>query len=304
MTVQGPVDSSQLGITLPHEHVFINLMTEYKGEGFLGDRELAERELSEFKSAGGRTLVDCTSDDLDRDATALREMSARTGLNIVMGCGYYRDPYVDASYVDRRSVEELATQLVGEIDHGVGESGIRPGIIGEVGSNRRWISSVEERILRVAARAQLTSGLTIMTHAARWPLGIPQLDILTSEGVNPRHVVIGHCDMVPSAEYHHAVAQRGAFVEFDTIRGESKYATEARAGYVMNLVRAGFISQILLSQDVCLTSLYRAQGGKGYTFVVSEFVSRLRALGLDQGEIDLLLIDNPRRALTACQTEG
>jgi predicted metal-dependent phosphotriesterase family hydrolase len=299
MTVMGPIDEAALGVTLPHEHIFINLMSEYKGEGFLGDRSLAELELSAFARSGGKTIVDCTSADLDRDPQALRDMSQRTGLNIVMGCGYYRDPYVDTRHVDRHSIEELTAELIREIRDGVGNTGIRPGVIGEVGSNRRWISAVEERVLRVAARAHLATGLPIMTHAARWPLGIPQLDILAAEGVDPQYVIVGHCDMVPSVAYHEAIARRGAFVEFDTIRGESEHATETRVDYVMRLIRAGFIDRILLSHDVCLTSLYQANGGRGYAFILHEFMPRLQAAGLTEAEVEVLLVDNPRRALVA-----
>ena len=138
-----------------------------------------------------------------------------------------------------------------------------------------------------------------MLHAARWPLGIPQLAILREMGVDPRHVVVGHCDMVPSPEYHEAIAATGAFVEFDTIRGENEYATTSRVEWVLNLVRKGYLGQILLSHDICLTTLYTAFGGVGYTYLFREFVPRLRAAGLDDGEIDQLLIANPARMLTA-----
>lgn len=299
MTVRGPVDASTLGITLPHEHVFLNLMLEYKKEGVLNDEVLARRELEQLEPFGCRTIVDLTSLELDRDPEALRRMSEATGLAIIMGCGHYRDPYIDRDQLDRKGIDGLTADLVEEIRHGYQDTGVRPGIIGEVGSNHKWISASEERALRVAGRAQLATGLTIMTHAARWPLGLPQLSILGEMGVDPRHVVVGHCDMVPSPEYHEAIAATGAFVEFDTIRGENEYATASRVEWVMNLVRKGYLDQILLSHDICLTSLYTAFGGVGYTHIFREFVPRLRAAGLGDSEIDTLLTVNPARMLTA-----
>ncbi len=194
MTVTGPIDAQDLGVTLPHEHVFLNLMLEYKKEGVLNDEVLARRDAEQLHDFGCRSLVDCTSVELDRDPMALLRMAEATGFNIVMGCGHYRDPYIDREQLDRRGVEGLATDLIAEIQDGFEGTGIRPGIIGEVGSNRAWISALEERALRVAAKAHLATGLTIMTHAARWPLGLPQLDILEEAGVDPRCVVIGHCD--------------------------------------------------------------------------------------------------------------
>ena len=304
MTVRGPVDAGDLGVTLPHEHVFLNLMNEYKKDGVLNDERLAVQELKHFVELGGRTIVDCTSMDLDRDPRALLKVAEATGLNLIMGCGHYRDPYIDQQWVDCRGVDELAADLVREIEHGFQDTGIRPGVIGEVGSNRRFISSVEERVLRVAGKAHCATGLTITTHAARWPLGIPQLDVLEDAGVDPRCVVIGHCDMVPSLEYHEAVAARGAFVEFDTIRGINQYQTTQQVDYVMNLVRQGRMAQILISHDVCLTSLYTAFGGEGYTFILRQFIAQLRAAGLNEEELQALLVDNPARALTAGQGGG
>lgn len=299
MTVSGPVDAEDLGVTLPHEHVFLNLMLEYKKEGVLNDEVLARRELEQLHEFGCRSLVDCTSVELDRDPLALRRMAEATGLNIVMGCGHYRDPYLDRDLLDRRGVDGLAADLISEIQDGFEGSGIRPGVIGEVGSNHKWISATEERALRIAGKAHLATGLTIMTHAARWPLGLQQLAILKEMGVDPRGIVIGHCDMVPSPEYHEAIAASGAFVAFDTIRGESEYAIDSRVGWVMNLARKGHLEQVLLSHDVCLTSIYTAYGGEGYTFLFREFVPRLRAAGLGDEEIEMLTVRNPARMLTA-----
>src|ERR1700691_3961615 len=91
-TVTGSIALDELGLTLPHEHIFINLVREYRGDGLLNDEALLRAELSEFVGSGGRTLIDCTSDDIGRDPEGLRRMSQSLGLNIVMGCGYYRDP--------------------------------------------------------------------------------------------------------------------------------------------------------------------------------------------------------------------
>ncbi len=105
--------------------------------------------------------------------------------------------------------------------------------------------------------------------------------------------------MVPSPEYQEAIAARGAFVEFDTIRGENEYATSSRVEWVMNLVRKGYLEQVLLSHDICLTSSYTAAGGEGYTFLFREFLPRLQAAGLGDDEIAVLINRNPARMLTA-----
>jgi len=299
MTVLGPTTVGELGLTLPHEHVLLNLLAEYKREGVLNDERLAVQELGRLAEVGCRTIFDMTSWELDRDPEALRRVSKETGVTIVMGCGHYRDPYISAEQLDKQGVDALADAIVQEFREGFEDTGIRPGVIGEVGSNHKWISAREERALRAAGRAAREIGLTVSTHAARWPLGLPQLDILQSEGVDPHHVVIGHCDMVPSIEYHQAVAERGAFVEFDTIRGSDPFITLRQVEYVMNMVRLGRIQQVLISHDLCLTTLYKAYGGEGYTFIFDCFLDQLRNAGLNEDELRVITVENPARAITA-----
>jgi phosphotriesterase-related protein len=286
-----------MGVTLPHEHIFINLIREYRGAGLLNDHALAVTEVTRFQDAGGSTLVDCTNLGLQRDPLALRRVSEETNLNVVMGCGLYRDPYIDRDWLDRTSTDELTELIVHDIEVGADSTDVRAGIIGEIGADKWYISTSEERSFRAAARAQLRTGLAITTHAARWPIGSAQLDLLEEEGVDPRRVIVGHCDMVPLPEYHESLARRGAWVEFDTIRGESEYDLAARVEFVLAMARKDLLGHVLLSHDVCLRTMLHAMGGCGYDFVLTTFVDRLRAAGLDEADVHLLTVENPRRAL-------
>ena len=298
MTVTGPIDPEALGLTLPHEHLWINLVREYRGDGLINDESLVLRELAHYKDIGGRTIVECTSQGLGRDPEVLKRLSETSGVQVVMGCGLYRDPYIDRDWLDRTSTNELADLIVSEIERGVASTGIRPGVIGEVGCDRAYISTTEERSLRAAARAQLQTGLTITTHAARWPVGIPQLELLTAEGVDPGRVIIGHCDMVSVPGYQRRLAELGAYVQLDTIQGETPYDTQRRVGLVLEMLNAGFGSRLLLSHDVCLRSNFRETGGCGYTYVPTTFARLLEQAGVSRKQIDEFLIDNPQRALT------
>ena len=276
MTVRGPVPADDLGTTLPHEHVFLDLTQEYRSDGLLNDPTLAEAELRRYVDAGGRTLVDVTSGGLRGDPVALREMSERTGLHIVRGSGFYRKAYFPAE-LDELSTDAVADLVVRDIEEGV--DGVRAGIIGEIGSDR-VITALEERSFRAAARAHRRTGLTITTHAARWPVGTAQLDLLVEEGVDPGRVVIGHCDMVPDHDYHLGLARRGAWVQFDTVQGGSEYDTRQRLDWIRSLADAGHLDQVLLSQDVCLRTDYAAFGGPGYAYVVTTFADLLQSRGL------------------------
>jgi phosphotriesterase-related protein len=298
MTVTGPVPISELGFTLPHEHIFANQVREYRGNGLLNDEALAVRELRKLVDSGGKTLIDCTIDELARDPLALQRVATETGLNIVMGCGHYRDPYLDNDWFDKNSVDAIAELMIRDLNEGVDDTGVRSGIIGEIGADKWYISAAEERSFRAAARAHHATGITITTHAARWPVGLPQLDLLAEERVDPRRVIIGHCDMVPTPGYHEAIAKRGAWVEFDTIRGESEYDTECRVQFVVDLVELGFVDHILISHDLCLRTHMSATGGCGYDFIIRDFIPRLRNAGLDDEAIHRITVENPARALT------
>ena len=152
--------------------------------------------------------------------------------------------------------------------------------------------------MRAAARAHVHTGLTITTHAARWPVGIPQLELLTQEGVDAGRVIIGHCDLVSLPGYQLRLAELGAYVQFDTIQGETDYDSRLRVSLVLEMLGAGFGSRVLLSHDVCLRSNFRETGGCGYTYVPTTFAGLLQEAGVSRQQIDELLTDNPRRALT------
>lgn len=298
MSVTGPVDAADLGVVLPHEHVFANLVREYRGTGLLNDEHLAAAELTELRAAGGGTLVDLTVDEIGRDPAALRRAAEASGVTIIMGCGHYRDPYLDRDWFDRHTVDAIADEIVADIEDGVSGTGVRAGIIGEIGADKWYISAAEERSFRAAARAQLRTGLTISTHAARWPVGLEQLALLTAEGVDPRRVIIGHADTVPSPEYHLELARAGCYVSFDSIGTGTGYDLRRAVDYVLALVRAGHGGQVLLSHDVFLRGHLLADGGCGYAFLLTGFLPLLAEAGMDPAEVRELVTVNPRAALT------
>src|SRR5262245_33254756 len=305
-TVRGPIAARELGVTLTHEHIFINLLREFRGDGLLNDAPLAARELTRFREAGGGTVVDVTNASLGRHPRTLQAISEAVGINIVLGAGLYRHQYFDAAWVDRTTTDAMAEWMVRDLTVGIADTGIRAGIIGEIACDE-WITAQEERVFRAAARAHKQTDVTITTHAARWPIGLAQLDLLTEEGVDLRRVIVGHCDTVNAAEwtsprqvmeYHEALARRGAYVQFDTIRRGSEREIEVRLAYTRNLIEKGHTHQILLSHDVCLRSHLRAYGGGGYEFLLTDFLPRLRSSGVSEETIRVITVDNPRRALT------
>ncbi|MEE1801069.1 hypothetical protein PUR57_20690 [Streptomyces sp. JV176] len=318
-TARGPVARQELGTVLPHEHLFINLMRERRADGLIADETTVTEELNVFTALGGGTVVDLTTAELTPGASpdagaspppppgasrdpanvlAVRRVAEATGLHVVLGTGHYRDPFLDRDWFDRHGVDAIAEEIVRDLTEGFpGTGGVRAGVIGEVGCDKWYISAAEERSMRAAARAQRVSGAAIHTHAARWPVGLAQLDLLTSEGGDPTRVAIGHCDTVTAPGYAERIARRGAYVGIDTINTDHPGEVRRRVGMVLDLVRAGHIDNILLSHDVCLVSQLRAHGGGGYGFVHTGFRERLLAAGLDAGEFEHITRANPARLL-------
>ncbi len=307
-TVAGPVEPALLGFTLPHEHIYISL--GYQEQRFdyvdqLDDDHVVADELMAFRAQGGTCIVDATLPEIGRDPVRLRAISERTGLAVVMSCGWYRAPYYPKQdLIERRPVRDLAAQLVREIEDGVGGTGIKPGLIGEIGVQAGWVEPIEERVHRAVARAQRATGLPILTHSLLRDVGLEQLAIFEEEGVDPARVVIGHCDMYPRLEYYLRIIERGASLALDNLGIDSWGRHEERlAGLVRELVERGYEDRILLSQDICKVPHFTFHGGPGYVYVHDGFLPRLRALGIAEETLTRITSDNPRRWLTIA-TEG
>src|SRR5262249_31726814 len=153
MTVTGPVAADQLGFTLIHEHLLLDLMRDaWIGNNILNDPELAALELQRYRDAGGVSLVDQTNRGLAQDPVAVKRIAERTGVQIILGGGWYRETYYEP-YLNRWKTDQVANQMVTDITEGIDGTGVRAGVIGEIGAHATWVSAVEERVLRAAGRA-------------------------------------------------------------------------------------------------------------------------------------------------------
>ena len=300
-TVTGDVRAEGAGITLPHEHLFLTAWAN-DGQGSMlqvRDEALLLSELEAFRAAGGTCLVDQTPRGCGRDPAGVKRLAEASGLSIVMGCGWYTEPfYPGADELERRSVESITAQLLAEIGEGLDGTGVKPGLIGEIGVAQGWISPLEERVHRAAARAQVRSGLPLATHTMHADVGIAQLELFAEEGVDLSRVCIGHCDSQPYLEYCLTVLERGAYVAFDNIGAQMGRLEERVAGLVCELVARGHASHILLSHDVGQMHELRYFGGRGFTYLAESFLPRLRSSGLDEDIINEFVTTNPQRFLS------
>ena len=335
-TVTGPITADKMGITLPHEHVLLDwrcawvkpdpgyewivdakvspdLFGDLLHHGLssydnllLDDQELATRELILYSKLGGRTVVDLTSRGLSPNPLALRQISQRTGLNIVMGCGYY----IAASHPENMastSLERLSEEMVRDLTQGFDGTDVRSGIIGEIGTSHP-ITENEKKVLRAAAKAHTSTRAAVNVHIA--PKGEHALQVirmLESEGVDPANVIISHMDAEENLpfDYQLAVAETGAYTEFDCF-GEEEYVDEfdyahprdvERVRTIARLIDKGFIDSILLSQDVCEKIYLRNYGGYGYDHILKDILPMFRRKGVSDEEVQYMMVDNPRRAI-------
>jgi phosphotriesterase-related protein len=346
MTVLGPIPADALGVTLMHEHLLIDVSYKWRQPVEASLRALAEEpvtlrnlghlrrnvgaikdnlrlldvdlaidEARQFRSAGGGAIVDVTPIGIGRDPLALRAIAAQTGLHVLTCAGYYLQGSHPPS-VAARAVDEIAEELIGEAREGIGDTGVRPGIL-KVGTCQPMyapghagdeIHPDEEKVLRAAGRAHAATGLPIAVHIYNYrPNRVAHLvlDLLEREGVAPERVVICHLDTRIDLDYCVGVARRGALVELDTF-GIEVYADATgsqfprdteRIAALLALVERGCLSRLVVSHDVCTKMQLRAYGGWGYDHLSRHIEPRLRRAGLSEREIAAIRVDNPARFL-------
>src|SRR5438034_7434255 len=293
-TVLGPIEPAALGFTLPHEHTQIALWhieNRWDYWQLTRDEPVILTELERYRGSGGRSLVDLTLPGVGRDPAWLRGLAEKSGLNIVLGCGWYRSAYSPPeARIDRRSVADLADELIREVAEGVGGSGVRPGIIGEIGTDKPWLSPAEERVHRAAARAARVTGLAITTHAVMSSVGLAQLTVFDEERADLSRAIVGHADSNPVLDYYLEIIGRGANLEFDFLGMQFTPTERHGEGRIVELLcellSRGHADHILLSQDVCHDSQLSAHEGNGYAYLADRFLPRLRAAGVSNTEIE------------------
>lgn len=340
-TVTGPVPRDKLGVTLMHEHILNDcscwwrgrdpdftspirdlpvsaaILSRLKNDPFacrdncaLTDEAMAVAELMQVVEEGGATVVDPTCRGIGRAPEALRRIAAATGLNIVMGSGYY----LQSSHppgLAAMSAEDVAAELIAEHHEGVGPDAVPIGLIGEIGVSADFTPD-ERKSLRGAAIAAVETGLPLMIHLPGWErLAHEVLDVVAAEGQPLDRVIL--CHMNPSWEdgdYQRALADRGAYLEYDMIGMDYWYddqkvqcpSDEDCARAIAALVRDGYLDRLLLSQDVFLKMMLTPYGGNGYAHVQRHFLPRLLRHGLSVPDLDRLMVANPATALCAYTT--
>jgi phosphotriesterase-related protein len=345
-TVLGRIDPETMGHTQTHEHLLCDLWAGVPPRATASDRarylepvRLSNRywnrrnhgqddmqllsiddavsEALAFRAAGGGTVVDVTPICLARDPVGLATIARMTGVNIVMGCGYYTQPYHSPSLSDR-SESDIAEEMIRDITEGVGDTSIRAGIIGEIGMG--WpVHPDEEKVLRASAVAQRETGVGLSIHPSR---GNPNatfdhIQVLEDAKADMSKVVMGHIDRalfdIPAML---RLANTGCTLAFDLFGREDSYYSfggertdhsldraidmpndAIRIGYIMALIDAGFHDNIVISQDMCRKTHMEKYGGEGLGHILKHVLPTMRRKGISAELIDRIVCENPKRLL-------
>jgi phosphotriesterase-related protein len=351
-TVCGPISPNALGITLSHEHLLIDMRcwftppTEASKKAIMNKRvkdlgienlgmvrldpmnikdnllvdemDLAIKELKDFKKMGGNSLVELSLPGSGRDPIKLREISKKTKINVICGTGWY----VVASHpptVKKKSVDQLSDIMVRELTKGIANTGIKAGIIGELGcSQPSPYHPDEKKVIRAGVRAQKATGACMTIHPCLFDptfskiekMGNACIDLVEKEGINLNKFFLSHADWgCRDLDYLRKMLDRGVTVSFDSFSANTdsnldtlmvKYRFPSDGERILALVelcKGGYDRQVVVAHDVCLKMHLKRYGGHGYSYILKYIVPILEREGVSKKQIKRILEDNLRRLL-------
>jgi len=255
-TVLGSINTKELGFTLMHEHLlcaFPNAFTEYPDLLVPDVLEYVVARLKRAKAGGVDTVVDMTTLDLGRDVHFIREASKQSGVNIIACTGWWLDvPRFVSGIMGSVTAAQMAESFVREIDKGIGDTGIKPGVL-KSASDVDGVTPPQEIALRAVAKAHLKTGVPIVIHSYHpGQVARQQIDILRDEGVNLKYVKVDHCNDTTDVEYLIWILEQGCYMGLDRYPGRL-VSPRSRTKTLKALIDAGYIDKLCPSHD-CLLS--------------------------------------------------
>lgn len=296
-TTLGPRCADEVGMILPHEHLFVDLgpieAASYKNANVAEAVAVMAPEVEKIKVQGVTALVECTPLGVGRRADIDLAISLATGFPVVLPTGIYREPWVPQWARDAHE-DALVEWLVSELTQGIEQTGISAAWI-KVSAGDDGLTDVERKILRAAARAGAQTGAVIGSHTIRGWVVREQLQVIEDAGYRPDRFIWIHTQAEPDVALHLEMGRRGVWLEYDGIGGQSDTWYVER---VLHLLDSGFEKQLLLSQDRGWYDPSKPGGGKvaPFTHLVAEFLPALRTSGVDEQTIAQLTQHNPFEA--------
>jgi len=296
ITTLGPMTADQLGMILPHEHIFVDLGPIEEANYLRARAEdvvrLMAPEIEAIKAQGITALVECTPEGVGRRADIDLAVSLATDFPVVMPTGIYREPWVPV-WAQQATQSEVRDWMLGELTGEIAGSGVQAAWI-KLSAGDDGITPLETKILCAAAEAGAATGAIIGSHTVRGHVVRDQLDILESAGYTAERFIWIHTQNEPDFAVQLEMAQRGAWLEYDAI-GSENFSDETFIDLILRLLDAGFGHKLLISHDRGWYDPSQPGGGvpRPYTILAQRFLPKLRAAGVDEPMITQLTETNP-----------
>ena len=318
-TVTGSISIDKLGKTFTHEH-FAFGYPGYEGDTLYSDQydealNLGINIAGQVLAQGISTVIDATPSDCGRKPLLLKEIAERTGLNIICATGYYYQDGGAPSYFSRRNLfggnrdEEVYEVFKTELTKGIGNTGIKPGVI-KLATSKDMMTEYEEIFFNAAARVAVEEKISIITHTQEGTYGLEQAEFLISRGIEPSRIVIGHLCCNTNMDSLLSIAETGVFLGFDRWglqEGAGCPLDSRRIGSVLGLIGSGYAKQIVFSQDSINfwwgrpVSLSRLNKTWNINHLANTIIPDLKKAGVTDDILNTILADNPKRLFSASQ---
>jgi phosphotriesterase-related protein len=298
ITTLGPKRRDELGMILPHEHVFVDLRTPDQ-QGYPEARaekviELMAPEIKRVWNLGVTAIVESSPVGVGRRADILKAVSEATQFPLVVPTGIYREPWVP-EWAYQASEEELYEWMRMELQDQIEESRVQAGWI-KLSAGDNGLTEVETKILRAAARAGARTGAVIGSHTISGRVLREQLDVIEEEGYSASRFIWVHAQNEPDIELNIEIARRGAWIEYDAIGG--LLPDDFYIKRIQQMIGAELDNRLLLSHDRGWYDPAKPGGGipRPFTHINLNFLPKLRAAGIDEGTILNVTCSNPFHA--------
>jgi phosphotriesterase-related protein len=301
--VCGPIDTSELGFTLMHEHILVcNWSMRQAFAGWYDRDQHVEHAVAECRAAkerGVKTLVDLTPINLGRDVHVIREVAEKAEIQVIAATGFY---WTEEAWLAGWEADRLVEYLIDDIEKGIQGTDSRAGII-KCATDHLGVTELNEKLLRVAARLHRATGVPISTHTSvGHHVGPLQQDVFADEGVDLERVVIGHCGDSDDVKHLEEILARGSTIGMDRFGVNVYLPMQQRVSTVAELCRRGWTERMVLSHDACCKFDFfpeelvpAALPQWNFRHIPDDVIPALREEGVGEEQIHVLTVENPRR---------
>ena len=300
-TILGDINPKDLGYTMAHEHI----LDEPAVGGYmdadhqLTDYDKALQMMQNYKDMGGGGVAEASTKHWGRNTAGMADISKKTGINIICCTGYLCESQVNMDiWVNDKTIEDLKNEMIGEIEVGMDNTDHKAGWI-KVGTSYNYISEREERIIKAAAQASAITGAPVHSHTSTGTMGLEQIAILESEGMDMEHFCIAHVSRNPDYYYHKKMLKHGVYLLYDGAGKPKYYTDEVLIELLRKLVDDGYENKIMLSNDMGKKTHHKVYGyGPGYEYIHDTFLPRLLDEGFSKEIVHKFMYENPARFYT------